>query len=138
VTIEEINALIARVLPMRPPKFEADTNGREKVSRLEDYLLETAYAHAELEEALHWLSKVVERCQDEIAEITGYEVALPSKPQARITRDDVIAAKRKTKPQPFLAGAEAKHLRETVLRQIGRFEFEKDVVSRAYTMISGS
>lgn len=137
MTDEEIQAVIDRALPMRPPRFEADVSPRTKIGELENYMLDSAFMHAELEEALHWLNKVIESCRDQIETMTGYEACLPPKPQGRITRDDVLKAKRLTMPEPFLAGAAARSLRETVLRQIARFEFEKDVVSRAYTLISG-
>lgn len=135
---EEVAAVIELALPLRPPRFEPETAPRVKVTAIEDYMLESAYTHAELEEAHHWLSKVVEQCADEIAEITGYEACLPSKPRDRITRDDIIAAKRIVRQEPFLAGAEAKRLRATVLRQVARFEYEQTTLSRVYSLISGS
>lgn len=140
MTIEEIKAALATALPMRPPKWEKDDppRGPEKVELLENYLLDSAYARAELEEALHWLDSLVAHFVGQVEQITGYEALLPSKPSSRITQQDVNAAKRKVSPTIFDAGAEARQLRTSVERQIKRFEFEEQwVLSRAYTMISG-
>jgi hypothetical protein len=140
VNVEEINAVIDRALTARPPKWEDErTPPRVKVSELEDYLMASAYLAAELEAAHHWLSKAIDDATDVIAEMHGYEALLPSKPRDRITAADHLAAKREANPDPFLAGAEAKRLRATVLRQIDRLKFEAQwVISRSYSMISGS
>jgi hypothetical protein len=136
---EEIAALVERVVALRPPKFEPGTAPRVKVSALEDYLMDGSYVAAELEEAHHWLSLTIERCTEVIAEMQGYEALLPPKARDRITAADHLAAKREANPDPFLAGAEAKRLRATVLRQIDRLKFEAQwVISRSYSMISGS
>ena len=140
--VDEIKVVVHRALITRPPKFP--TNGDRptppaaKVSAFEDYLLETAYIGAELEEALFWLEGLVAHFTEKIDRMTGYEVALPRKPKDRITQADILAAKRTTDPVSFDAGAEAKQLRASALRQIDRFRFEAQwVISRAYTLISG-
>jgi len=142
--IEDIKMALAIALPMRPPTFPLQ-NGNlplapaEKVAALEDYLLESAHQAAELEEALHWLDALVAHFQAQIDQITGYEVALPRKTRDRLTKDDILQAKRVVSPTAFDAGAEAKQLRTSVLRQIERLRFEEQwVVSRAYTMIAGT
>jgi hypothetical protein len=101
-------------------------------------LLETAYLGAELEEALFWLDGLVAHFTEKIDRMTGYEVALPRKPKDRLTQADITAAKRTVDPTSFDAGAEAKQLRASALRQIDRFRFEAQwTISRAYTMLSG-
>lgn len=136
--IEAIEAALSVALPLRPPRFGPDDAARLKVGRLEDYLLESAYAHAELEEALHWLEALVGELKARVEEMTGWQVALPSgKRGERATQQDVLRAKRQLDPVTFDAGARARQLRESVRRQIARFEFEERVVSRAYTLISG-
>lgn len=140
MTIEEIEAVVAKVLPMRPPTFGPDTGGAEKVSKIEDYMLKAAYIHAELEEALYWLDALVEHFKGMVEQMTGWEVALPSgKRGDRVTRDDVLRAKRQCDPTTFNAGSRARQLRETIKRQINRLEYETGlgVMSRAYTLISG-
>lgn len=137
--IEQIEAVLERVLPMRPPKFEPGTSAAQKVSEIEDYMLEAAHVHAELEEALYWLDALVEHFKAQIETMTGWEVALPVKRADRITREDVLRAKRQVNPVTFDAGAHARQLRAAMLRQITRLEYEtgNGVMSRAYTLISG-
>ena len=139
--IEKIQATVGWALSLRAPKWEQN-NGRvapaTKIAALEDYLLESAYCAADLEEALWWLDGRLNDFQRQIDQMTGYEVALPRKTRDRITKDDILHAKRIIDPATFDAGAEAKLLRQTILRQIERLRFEEQwVVSRAYSMISG-
>jgi hypothetical protein len=140
--LEEIRSVIGQALRTRPPKFTPNGDRpappAAKVSAFEDYLLETAYLGAELEEALFWLDKLVAHFTEKIDHLTGFEVALPRKPKDRITQADILLAKRTTDPVAFDAGAEAKALRVSALRQIDRFRFEAQwTISRTYTMISG-
>jgi hypothetical protein len=140
--IDEIRSVLHRAMIMRPPKFSPNGDGPTppsvKVSAFEDYLLATAYLGAELEEAVFWLEKLVAHFTEVIDHMTGFEVALPRKPKDRITQADILAAKRKIDPVNFDAGAEAKQLRASCLRQIDRFRFEAQwVMSRGYTFITG-
>lgn len=134
-----IKDALLKALKLRPPVFESDLPGRSKVSELEDYLLSTAWLRAELEEALHWVDLLMANIKAQVEEITGYEVLLPAKSRDRITQQDIVAAKRRTVPEVFEMGAEVKQLRVSIVRQIDRFEHEAQwVISRAYTMVSGS
>jgi hypothetical protein len=136
--LEQIEQALSGALVMRPPKFGPDVAPAVKISALEDYLLASAWQHAELEEALHWAAALVEHLRLAIERMTGFEVALPAGKRAdRITDRDVLAAKRALDPATFEAGARAKALRESIARQIARFEYETGVISRAYTLISG-
>lgn len=140
MNVEEIKTALNTALAMRPPRWDPEDppRGGEKVSRLEDYMLQAAWMHAELEDCLHHISAAIKLLQKQVDEITGWEVALPSgKTTARATKEDVNQAKRKLKPELFDAGGEARQLRESILRQIARFEHEEVVLSRAYTLISG-
>lgn len=139
--IEDIKGALNRALQLRPPKWDPrePSPPREKVAKLEDYLLESAYAAAELEESLHWLNSLVAHFTAKVEQITGYEVALPRKPRDRITQADINTAKRTVDPVTFDAGAEVRQLIESTRRQIERLRFEEQwVISRAYSMISGS
>lgn len=142
--MEDIKGVLHTALPMRPPRFTPAEgaiapSGGQKAAALEDYLLESAFVRAELEEALHWLDSLMAHFKSKIEQMTGYEALLPRKPQDRITQADINTAKRGLDPTTFDAGSEVKQLRASVLRQIERFEFEAQwVVSRAYSMISGS
>lgn len=137
--VDEIKGALATAVAMRPPKFDEALPAARKVAELTDYLLESAFMQAELEEALFWLDRLVAEMQAKVEQISGYEAVLPAKRSERITKEDVLRAKRTIDPVTFEAGAEAKALRVSVLRQIDRFRFEagNGPVSRAYTMISG-
>lgn len=139
MNIDEIRAAVGVALRMRPPRFEQGAGGAEKISALEDYLLESAYMQAELEEARHYLTYTVETLKQQIAEMTGYEALLPAKSQDRLTEADRNHAKAQAAPELFAAGKEARMLLETVKRQVERFRFEagQGPISRAYTLITG-
>lgn len=138
MTIEEIEEIVGRAVELRPPRPREDYPPAQKVSDIEDYLLESAFVHAELEEALVYLSGLVKHFKGVIDDMTGWEVALPNgKRGDRITQADELRAKRKLDPASFDAGARARELRDTVYRQTARFEYEAKVLSRAYTIIVG-
>lgn len=142
MTEDEIRATLAKALPMRPPRFGPNggtpIGASAKISAMEDYLMESAYVAAELEEALHWADALVAHFAERIKKMTGYEVALPRKPRDRITQADIDHAKRLTEPTSFELGAEFKQLRTSILRQIERLRFEEQwVLSRGYTLITG-
>lgn len=138
MTIEEIEAVVQRAVAMRPPRPREDYPPSQKIADMEDYLLESAFVHAELEEALHDLSALVKHFQGVIDRITGWEVALPNgKRGDRVTQADENRAKRQIDPTSFDAGGRARELRDTVYRQTARFEYEAKVISRAYTLITG-
>jgi hypothetical protein len=139
---DEIRASLSTALPMRPPKWDTEDDlplpRPAKVEQLENYLLESAYMRAELEEALFWTNALIKQFTSQIEEMTGYEVALPPKARDRITQADINRAKRTVNPAPFQLGSEMKEARDALLRQIDRFIFEEQwVISRAYTLISG-
>ncbi len=136
MTIEEIEAVLDRALPMRTPRFPPDTAPRVKVAELEDYLMESAYVHGELVSAGYWLDLLIDHFKEQIESMVGWEVALGGQP-ARATKEQVLAAKRQVDPVTFDAGARARRLRDGIRAQISRLEYETQVVSRAYTLISG-
>jgi len=136
--IDQIRQAVHDAVKLRPPKFEEGEHPRNKVTAFEDYLLQSAWTRAELEECVFWLDATIAQLKAKVEQMTGYEALLPRKPQDRITQADIVTAKQKMDGPTFEAGAEAKHLREHARRQIARFEFEAQwVISRAYTMISG-
>lgn len=136
MTIAEIEAALARALPMRTPRFEPTTAPGTKIAALEDYLLAAAFANGDLVEAAYWLDELVEHFKDQIEQMTGWQVALDGQP-ARATREQVLTAKRQVNPTVFEAGGHARRLRDAIRAQIVRFEREEKVISRAYTLISG-
>lgn len=138
MTIDEIDEIVSRAIELRPPRPRENYPPSERVADIEDYLLESAFVHAELEEALVYLSKLVKHFKSVIDDMTGWEVALPNgKRGDRVTQADELRAKRKIDPASFDAGAHARELRDTVYRQTARFEYEAKVLSRVYTLITG-
>lgn len=137
MTVAEIEAALARALPMRTPRFDPDTPPRAKISALEDYLMDAAYINGELYEAAHWLNLLVDDYKTQIEQMDGYEVALGKQP-ARATQAEILIAKRKMNPSVFEVATHARQLRDSILAQITRFAGEEKVISRAYTLISGT
>lgn len=145
MTVDEIREILGEAVTMRPPKFtpipdgEPSPTDRQKIDRLQDYLLESAWMQSALEEALFYLLNVIARLKGEIDGLTGWEAVLPNKPAGRLTQADVQSAKRIAAPEIYEAGAEAKQLVEAVKRQIEKFRWEagQGPISRAYTMIVG-
>jgi hypothetical protein len=143
MNIEEINRALGMALAMRPPRWAPNgatpVGASHKVSQLEDYLMESAYVAADLEEAIFWLEGAIAESGEKIERMTGYEVALPRKTRDRLTQADVLNAKRTVDPDTFGIHDDAKRLRASILRQIERLRFEEQwVISRAYSLISGS
>jgi hypothetical protein len=139
VDLDHIKGALAMAREMRSPKFSPATTAGEKISALEDYLLETAWMQGELEEALFWLDSLVSHYRHKATLITGYEVALPNKRRERITQADINTAKRTVDPETFELGEQVTQLRAQALRQIDRMRFEagQGPISRAYTMVTG-
>lgn len=135
---DEIKAAVNTALPLRPPRWDEHLPPARKIAELEDYLMTTAFAQAELEEARHWIDLLVKHFKKQVDDMTGYEPLLPAKRSERITKDDILQAKRRTDPLAFELGAEMRQLQVTTARQIDRLRFEAQwVVSRAYSLISG-
>lgn len=137
MTLDEIRGELARALPLRTPLFTDDTPPAQKVTALEDYMLTIAEVNGGLVEARHWLRELIEKLGDDWKNLQGWEVAL-RKPRARATKEDIQAAKVQVAPALYEAGREARKLKSSVEDQIARFEREERVVSRAYTLITGS
>lgn len=135
--LEQIRSVLHEATKLRPPRNTDESRGLS-IAALEDYLLQSAWHHAELEEARQWGRRVRDELLKNWERLQGYEALLPGKPTAKITEADINRAKGLASPELHDAGQEAKRLLEDIGRQIDRFEFEKEVCSRVYTMISGS
>lgn len=142
MNINEIRDTLAQALPLRVRRFDPDVPPREKVSRLEDYLLESAEHRGALVEARHWLREAEDVMRREIAALDGWEVFLPgrgAKPAGNPSKAHIEEAKERAAPALFDAAREVRKLRGSIDDQIDRLEFEAQfVISRAYTFISGS
>lgn len=135
--LEQIEAVLMVALKLRSPHFAPGHPPRSKIAELEDYLLRSASVNGELVEALHWCREAGVALGDAWEQLEGWEVAL-RRPRAKATRQEIQAAKMRTSPQLYEAGRKARRLRESLVDQIARLEREERVVSRAYTMVTGS
>lgn len=133
--LAEIRRRLESALPLRIPQFDPNTPPREKISKLEDYILTCAYHRGELEEALHWCLEAGKKLRAQWDDIQGYEVGLPTRP----TKEQIDLSKRHVAPQIWAGLDEARTLTESIKRQISRLGgSDYDAASRAYTMLSGS
>lgn len=138
MNLAEIEDVLNRALPMRVPGGPTlGTSARERIAALEDYLLASAHINGELVEARHWLRELESTLTDQWEHLEGWEVGL-RRPRAKATKQDIQEAKVRSSPGIFEAGRKARRLRESVVDQIARFEREATIVSRAYTIITGS
>lgn len=135
--LEEIEKALAEALPMRSPVRDPDGTARAHIERLEDYLLRSAQVNGNLAEASHWLRMVEAALSEQWDKLTGWEAAL-TKPRARWTKQDIHDAKVRVEPVRWAALQQARRLRLSIEEQMGRFEREERVMSRAYTMAAGT
>jgi len=101
-------------------------------------MLKCSFFRGELEQVHFYLCETEATLEEEIAELQGYEVALPNRPQDRLTKEDVQKAKETVSPGIHAALKEAKRLKQHTLRQVERFLNDEKAVSRVYSMLSGS
>lgn len=137
MTLDDIRRRIDAALPVRVPQFDPNTHPAEKVSKLETYLLTTAFHRGELVEAWHWLEEVRKRALSEWNDIQGFEVALPGS-RRNVTQGDVKAAKRTMRPDLARLLEDCTTLERDLERQIRRLEWDDRAASRSYTLITGS
>jgi hypothetical protein len=139
MTLDEIRGVLAEAMAMRTPRKFTEQAPKERVGALEDYLLESAYQRGALIEARHWLRELEDRLRQEADELQGWQAMLAGSATKVRTKAEIQAAKETAAPALFAAGREARKLRGSVDDQIDRFAFEDQfVISRAYSMISGS
>lgn len=139
--LEEIRSTLAEALKLRVPRFSDEIGPRERASALGDYLLISANVSGALVEARHWLRLLEEELAGKLRNLEGYEAALSAAGHQKgaPTKSQIMQAKRLTAPHLFDAHAEGRNLRGSVDDQIERLKFEAQfVISRAYTIISGS
>lgn len=119
------------------PKLRSLEPG-DKVSQLEDYLVDLAVARGDLEEARLHLHAALNPMLDEWDRIIGWEAHLGY--SSRTTQEDVRRAKREIRPELHDAINEAKRLAARIGEQIVRLGGmgDEQVASRLYTLITGS
>jgi hypothetical protein len=137
MTVEEIRQALHAALPLRVPIFNPQTNAREKVEALEDYLAQCAYKRADCEAALYWAWEAEKVLRDEWDGIQGWENFLPSKARSRPTEAHVTRAKARVKPETYAGLREVKTLIEGLDRQCKRLTRDEETCSRRYTLLVG-
>jgi len=135
MTYEEVQEQLHVVSRLRMPEFPEDPPVAEKISALEDYLLETARARGVLEEARLTLEDAYELIDEEWRDVEGYEVYLRGKPKST---QEIDEAKREVNRDLFFSRRRCIKLLRQVGNQTRRLERDDAAASRAYTMLTGS
>lgn len=120
---------------LRIPSFPEDMPAAEKIAALEEHLLDTARWRAVMEALRIILEDDYEEIDDTWRNVTGYEMYLNGKPKSK---EDIDEAKRQVNPDLFARRRKVIKLMRQVGNQIRRLEKDDAVVSRAYTMMTGS
>lgn len=136
---DEIRQLLFDTAKLRMPKREEGQSTRDFLSKLEDYLIQTAVARGELEEARLYMNEALHRLEQEWRDIEGWQSVMGGNTK-NATQNDIMEAKRKVKPDLYDGIRDGKFLRERLTEQIKRLGKlgDDEVVSRAYTLMAGS
>lgn len=120
---------------LRIPAFPEDTKTSDKIAALESHLLDTARWRSVMEAYRILLEDDYEEIDELWRSVTGYEMYLNGKPKSR---DDIDEAKRQVDKELFARRRTVMKLLRQVGNQIRRLEKDDAVVSRSYTMMTGS
>lgn len=129
VTLEEVEARITRAHKTRPPRWGADDRHDEKVETLADYLLSSAHARADLEEARSWLGEALQRFEEQWDDVDPG----PCRTEKERQRQIALAL-----PEVAAGRADAKRYLQTIERLVRRFERDEQTTSRIYTLMTGN
>lgn len=125
--------------PDEVPEEEKDTPiplvPRQKIEELESYLLETAEARQQAHEARLYISASLKNLRREYRELEGWEAHLNGEKKPTETAKD--EARRKVNPDLYESIQSGEWLLKELDKQISRLQHDDDVVSRAYTFITG-
>lgn len=107
-----------------------------KIIRLEGFMVDSAIARGDAEEAALYMQAAVKALEDEWDAIEGWETLLPPKASER-TEKAVVRAKRQLKPDLYDGIREGKWLADKLKTQARRLERDEETCSRVYTMATG-
>lgn len=108
---------------------------REKIEQLESYLLETAEARQQAHEARLYISAALKDLRRDFRDVEGWEAHLNGdKNPTEKAKDE---ARRKVNPDLYESIQSGEWLVKELDKQISRLQHDDDVVSRAYTFITG-
>jgi hypothetical protein len=135
MTPDQIRETLHRVAAMRMPRLERDHGLNQQIESLQEYLVETAIARADLEEAHLYAYNAQNLLIDQWDALAGWEIHLPEKNgHTKAAREE---AKALLEPDLAEGLRDAKRLLQCLARQIVRLEMDERVASRTYTLLTG-
>lgn len=142
---EETLFAVARVrLPSKIRVGEPGANGdmeplgpRAKIEQLESYLLETAEARQRASEARLYMSAALRDLYRKYRDIEGWEGWLSEADRKKPSEKAKDEARRKVDTDLFESIQSAEWLVKRLSEEISRLQHDDDVVSRAYTFLTG-
>jgi hypothetical protein len=151
-TPEQCRQILYRVARLRIPNVRQELTPEErgqvfgdeplppgpagKIIRLEGFMVDSAIARGDAEEAALYMQAAVKRLEDEWDAIEGWETLLPATASER-TEKAVVRAKRQLKPELYDGIREGKWLADKLKTQARRLERDEEACSRLYTMATG-
>jgi hypothetical protein len=138
VTVQEIRERLEKALPIRVPLFNPNLQGREKVEQLEDYLAQTAYHRAELEEALYWAWETDKPLRDRWDGVQGWQNLLPRDQKLEADREGRGRSEARDRRGDVRRAPRPEDLIDALERQIKRLTLDDANTSRRYSLLSGS
>lgn len=124
--------VLGTALIVRAPRFSTETRDAEKVDRLQDYMLATAYLDGELVEAKHFLRNFIAEKGREWDAIDTSAALSTSRPK----KEQVTQARITLAPTLYEELRRANRVRDGIEDQIARLDRDATKVSRVYTMLS--
>lgn len=137
MTTDEIENVLTEAAKLKMPRFgyrDNKTSPREKIERLEEYLLDTARWRGHLEQARLHAKDAVRELERKWDHLAGWE---PNRRQGEKSVQSIEDAKKLTNPDLFDSIKTGRELVKKLGDQIRRLEHDDEVASRAYTLIVG-
>lgn len=141
MSVEDAEEVLTEAATIKMPTFVYGdggdlqrTSSREKIGRLEDFLLKTALWRGHLEEQRLIISQATRQLQRKWDHMTGWEQFRRNGEKSVQSVED---AKRQLDPDLYDSIQAGAALIKDISDQIRRLEHDDDVASRAYTFIVG-
>lgn len=132
---EDIRVALEDALPLRVPLLDPHSGGGQKIAELEDYMSKAAHKRGALEEGMYWATSARTWLNREWDKIEGWQPMLSGRDS---TQAKIDAAKGTLRPDLRQQREDINLLIDALARQIRKLEFDHNVVSRLYTLITGS
>jgi hypothetical protein len=137
VQLAEIKTRLEEAVKVHVEIWDPNMPARERVQKMEDYMHLTAYWRGLLEEAMYWLVESEKLLKGTWDDVKGWEPLLPKDQKSKPTQDAIRHAKKQIDRATHDAIQDCKALKESVGRQIRRFELDYETLSRVYSLMSG-